>query len=563
MGLEIRQGRDGKPRKFWYGAYVDAAGKRVAVKLSVPIDGKPSPSGRLKDEGNPAFESSRGAAKKELEGIMSQAREKGSAAHLTERLIKARTGKTVEYVKLADLPARWRSLSREEKPSAEWLKWCDTIFKRFIEKTPKTFLYEVTQDEAAAYVDTLRGDFTRRTAAGAKSLLKSAFTHLLPPGMDNPFKEIITSRGSHAKGGTIHRRPLTAAELVTLFETARPDPLLYPLTVAAACTGARIGDICLLQWHAVDLTEGFISVTTAKTGSFVEIPIFKPLREVLEAASAERGSSLYVWPQAAAMYQKTIEKDGEKITSRRYGITYRGKSLFARAFASKEETPQDVPESGQIEADRPDLAKILPKVLEAVRGAGFAQGKEARIVDTLTRYANGESYRAIEKATGRKRPIISQDLHDAELVSKLRLRCGLIGTWGTRKKSGRDIKTLITATRQTRSGSGVLSASLLGWHSLRGTFVTLALAAGVPIEDVRKITGHTLLETIRKFYNNPQREHLRAVLGDKLPGVLTGKPEPKAIEAKETTLDALAATLNKLSNKEKKQLQAMLKKGGN
>ena len=146
MGLEIRLGRDGEPRNFWYGAYVDASGKRVSVNLRIPIDGKRNPSGRLKDEGSPAFEASKATAKKELESIMFQAREKGSAAHLTERLIKARTGKAVEYVKLADLAQRWRKIPRETQPTETWFKWCDTILhasrtphkKPFCMRSPKT-----------------------------------------------------------------------------------------------------------------------------------------------------------------------------------------------------------------------------------------------------------------------------------------------------------------------------------------------------------------------------------------------------------------------------------------
>jgi hypothetical protein len=310
------------------------------------------------------------------------------------------------------------------------------------------------------------------------------------------------------------------------------------------------------------MREGFIAVKTAKTGVSVDIPVFKPLREVLETALSEKGESPYVWPQAADMYQKTKEKDGKKIIYRGYGITYRGKALFSKVFASQAETPQDVPESGQIEAEKNDLAKILPKVLEAVNGAGFAQGKQARIVDTLTRYARGESYRVIEKATGRKRPIISQDLHDAELVSGLRLRCGLIGARGTTKKSGRDLKTLIKDTRHKGvDGERILSASLLGWHSLRGTFVTLALTAGVPIETVKKITGHTMVETITKYYNNPQREHLREVLGDKLPEVLTGiEKKNKELPPASPNMDAIAKKLG-LTKEKAKQLKELLKLG--
>jgi hypothetical protein len=79
------------------------------------------------------------------------------------------------------------------------------------------------------------------------------------------------------------------------------------------------------------------------------------------------------------------------------------------------------------------------------------------------------------------------------------------------------------------------------------------------------VTGHGTVKTILKHYYNPQREHLRAVLGDKLPEVLTGnKPEPIALlEGTEGKLDAIAKALNGLSNEEKKELNKLInKKGG-
>ena len=169
------------------------------------------------------------------------------------------------------------------------------------------------------------------------------------------------------------------------------------------------------------------------------------------------------------------------------------------------------------------MPRILPDLSKAVGGAGFDIAKRDRILDTLARCARGESYRKIEAETGRCRGQTSQDMKDAETVSGLRLR------HGTPTASKRDLKTLIAATRQKRwegetrgEGEKRLSASLLGRHALRGTWATLALSAGIPIETVKLITGHGTANTVLKYYYNPQRDHLRAVLGDKLPDVLTG-----------------------------------------
>jgi integrase len=539
MGLEIRRGRDGGLRRHWYASLVDSNGKRKVISLSEPLPVEHFP-GSLRETGDTVFEASRARAQKELEAYQSEARVKGRADHLTERLIQAKTGRKVQYVKLADLPAKWRGLRRESKPGAAWLQWCDTVFARFAAAVPCEYLHEVTPEQAAAYVETLRGGFTRRTANGAASLLRSAFGRLLPLGTQNPFAVEIAGRGNDAAGETIHRRPLTAEELARLFEAARPDPFLYPLTVCAALTGLRIGDVCLLRWQSVDLRGGFVTVRTSKTGAVVEIPIFKPLREVLETALADRAESPYVWPDAARMYKKN-----------RYGIVYRGKSLFARTFA---ETAGNGTETPAVASGRADLAEALPEASEAVRGAGFADSKRDRILDSLKRYASGQSYRQIEAETGRHRAQVSEDLREAERLTGLRLRRGAA------VRGGRAVRDLIGATRAGRpGGAGKLSASVLGWHSLRGTWATLALSAGIPVETVKLVTGHATANTVLKFYHNPNREHLRAVLGDKLPGVLTGNGEtPRQIGA---GVAGLAAQLKTLSPADRARLAELLKEG--
>ena len=109
-------------------------------------------------------------------------------------------------------------------------------------------------------------------------------------------------------------------------------------------------------------------------------------------------------------------------------------------------------------------------------------------------------------------------------------------------------------------GAGKLSASVLGWHCLRGTWATLALSAGIPVETVKLVTGHATANTVLKFYHNPNREHLRAVLGDKLPGVLTGNGEtPRQIGA---GVAGLAAQLKKtLSAADRARLAELMKEG--
>lgn len=539
MGLAIRKDKHGQIYPNWFGEFRDSNGKRVCIDLDVEIQGTPPEPFSLKKEGDAAFEVSRQAAKKVLKEKQDSARHKGADIHRVAKLIELKTGATVEYAKVSALPALWRSIDRSDgQPSEEHLKWCDSVFRRFAETVPCSYIYEVKPEHTTAFLDLLRKTRTRKTLKDATTLLRSAFGRFLPIGMTNPFGQSIRRKKARTSDGgdMIGRRPLTEDELDRLYETARPDPFLYPLVVCAACTGMRIGDVCRLCWKSVDLRAGWVRVATSKTGAQIEVPIFDRLRHVLETALAERKESPYVWPSAARMYEDNLT-----------GITYRGKVLFARALFA---TQQDVPERLALASDCMTLADVLPQVSEAVLAADYSSAKRDRILDTITRYANGESYRDIQKATGRPRSVTSEDLAEAEEVSGYRFRMRATD------KHGADIKTLIKGTRQKR-GQGRLSASLFGWHNLRGTFVVLALDAGVPFETVTRCTGHTTAKTVRDHYYNPTREHTRQAM-QKAGKQIGGRQRPVLKAAKTDTLAILAAQLKALSKADRAQLAEML-----
>ncbi|MBL7012625.1 MAG: hypothetical protein ISR85_06830 [Kiritimatiellales bacterium] len=70
-------------------------------------------------------------------------------------------------------------------------------------------------------------------------------------------------------------------------------------------------------------------------------------------------------------------------------------------------------------------------------------------------------------------------------------------------------------------------ANIKGFHSLRTTWITMALTAGVPMELVRRVTGHSTVEVVLKHYFRPNREEFRHALESSLPKALTGGPQEK------------------------------------
>jgi integrase len=498
----LKQQRNGTLRPHWYGVYI-VAGERKVLNLNVPVRGTPPEGFSLRDKGDTAFEQSRERAEEALARYVEEAHRKGRSEHLAERLIESKTGRAVRYAQLVDLPECWRNLGREASACERYLVACDAHFRRFTDfmrtQNPSAVhLYEVTPEDAAAFVASCRSTLAPATAKYAVRLMNKAFSRFLPVGAANPFSEFVGRRTS-GESGVVHRKPFTPDELHALLEAARDDEFMYPLIVTAACTGMRRGDVCQLPWNAVDLPGGMLAVKTSKTESTVEIPIFAPLRDVLEKRGG-RGRG-YVFPEAVAMLRDNPN-----------GLTWRFKKIAARAFAG--EGPAALPE--QVPA-----TDIVADGTTAITGHVQEGSRRDRMLDTLRRYAAGESVRQIEKANGCSRATVSADLHAVQ---------AWIGKRFMKGKQGPDMKLAIARLTRIERSKGQRAASVRDWHALRATWVTMALSAGVPVELVRRVTGHATVEVILKHYFRPGRAEFKAALTGAMPGILTGgkqiKPKP-------------------------------------
>jgi hypothetical protein len=99
--------------------------------------------------------------------------------------------------------------------------------------------------------------------------------------------------------------------------------------------------------------------------------------------------------------------------------------------------------------------------------------------------------------------------------------------------------------------------SLKGWHSFRTTWITLALAAGIPLEIVRRVTGHRTVEVVMENYFRPGRDHFRQILAANMPRALVGDGEPVATQV--STADLLKR-VEKMDAKNWKKIKAELLK---
>lgn len=533
MSVTLKRERDGSWRPNWYAdALVD--GRRRVFNLNVPFLGKPGAT--ASSPGSDEFEKSREEAQNALATWLLNTRTKGHAEHLIERLIESKTGTKLEHVRIANLCDHWLSLPRDAgELSHGYTVACRSGFRRFTNFMARrnrraTLLYQVKAFDVAAFMSDLRKEVSPKTVRTYLQLLRSAFTRFLPPGVANPFTGTISRKRTDAAvgGDSIHRLPFSKEELTKVFAVAREyeGGSLHGPIVTAACTAMRKGDVCRLRWS--DISDDMIACKTSKTGERVEIPIFLPLRAVL--AERQNNGSEYVFPEIARMLDgvknpnfrkgdapatEWIEKPNPD------GLTWRFKNIVAKALTPPAAALEPVTPTEEIKG--PGLTAI----------AALPEGpRREHMQDTFTRYCDGASVRQIAASTGYSKGSVSAWLSAVE---------GLTGKRFMRSGQAPSVKTaLARVTRTTRKeGQGQRAASVRDWHALRTTFVTLALSAGVPLEIVKRITGHRTAEIVMTYYFRPDREQFRAALGDNMPAVLIGAKKTQRTAVAE--LDTLIA----------------------
>lgn len=480
-----------KTSKWWYGRYkVD--GKEFVKNLQVEVRGtRPE---RLSETGSVHFENSRGEAQSALDKLLDGVNSGKSEVKLAEAVYEARAGRKLKRYRIKDLSQIWLDKPRKRPPSEEHLKQSVSKLSKFADylkaNYPKltridqlnpvhvlSFLAELEQSGVTA-------ETWNKYLVPIKTVLKRAG---VPAAKEIMAKDVET----------VYRKPYTVEELNAIITVAQSDPLIYSLVVTAACTAMRRKDCCFLQWESIDLEAGFITVKTSKTGQVVDIPMADMLRTEIEKHLSN--GSEYVFPDARLLY----EADPTSIT-RRFKTILRlagfddGKAAPPVEYKTDPYTPEEIMQAAE---------KI------------YTGKKLAHAKAVLSVYLNGESINKSAKAAGVSQGTASLYLNELEA----RTRKAFI------RGKHRPVKAIAPPTRgkiREERKNGKLAASVRDFHSFRTTFVTLALMRGMPLDTVRKITGHQTASIVTKHYFRPEREQLKTAMQKALPGLLTSSAQP-------------------------------------
>jgi hypothetical protein len=214
------------------------------------------------------------------------------------------------------------------------------------------------------------------------------------------------------------------------------------------------------------------------------------LAEELTRAKAKAGKSEFCFPDAARMYQNNPD-----------GITWRVKQVLARALDSK--TPAGSPALPPVTTSPEDVRDRVETYLTRLGNSH----RVPRMRQVFNAYAGGGSLDEVTLVTGCSRGTVSNYLNELERE-----------TGASIVRSHR--RAVKTDGLQEERENGQRRASLHDFHSFRVTWITLALAAGVPLELVQRVTGHRTVAVVLKHYFRPGREDFRQALGKAMPQIL-------------------------------------------
>lgn len=457
------------------------------------------PGPNATEKGLEFFGQSQERALAELRKAFDDKRDADEELRSAQKYHALRFGMKIPRVKLADLAAKWDALPHKSDLSDGRRERVHLVIGRFVRFMNKHFpkvkeAGALTAEHLKAFLaDVDASGVSARTWNEHLAVLRSVLAKL--DRNSRGFREYLEKLPKRTEHNT-HRRPFTGEELEAVFAAAgKMDPELRPVLIAAACTALRRGDVCRLRWDAVDMAEGFATIKTSKTGESVEIPIFPPFMAVLRDAERRRQQGdTYVWPKIAEGYAANPS-----------GLNWRLNKILAAAGFTKPERA----------TGKYHQATSRGELVEAVK-AGIATAKwtvrrQKKGLAILQRYLAGQDGKTIAEEMGISRGGISMYLHEMEDLAHVAI-----------VSPPKTPPVRATLEEPQEGEQRKHRGTLCGWHSFRTTFCTLALANGVPMEILRKITGHRTAEIVLKHYDRRGREEMRKAFGAAMPSAIVG-----------------------------------------
>lgn len=200
------------------------------------------------------------------------------ARKVLAEMVTFSTGESLTAYTLESWLTEWETNKAGGAKSATMERYRQVMrdFKTCLGDRAKAPLTSITTGDIVAFRDNLRkgGRAISTCNTVVKKILSVPFESARKHGYipTNPVSAVEQLK-EDGKTRISIREPFTAPEVKRLVTHAKGDWM--GVVILAATTGLRLGDAVGLKWEDIDQGNGFIRLTTQKTGEVVELPIHK------------------------------------------------------------------------------------------------------------------------------------------------------------------------------------------------------------------------------------------------------------------------------------------------
>jgi len=253
------------------------------------------------------------------------------------------------------------------------------------------------------------------------------------------------------------------------------------------------------------------------------------LRSELENVSKRKQKNgVFVFPAAAEIYQKSPSQLNTRLRSILEQSGFMETKQFEKAMGAAKKAKKTF---------KPlPFSRLKAAALEAINKLSAQKKKKVKMKETLEAYLDGHSLKQVAKLKKLSQSTVSLYLNTIEQQIKAPI---------IRVKNVEAPKELRGGLYADSDSQRLHRGSARGWHSFRTTFVTQALAAGLPSELLGKITGHQTIEVVRNNYFMPGRDEFRKSFESAMPKFFNEGSKPPKEEMIDLISNMSRATLEK------------------
>jgi integrase len=271
--------------QFWHAAYFGPDGRRI-LRSTKQTDRNAALAVAMEYE-----RASKLARRGEL--VEAQAREV-----LKDIMKRADMGETLQSVSIKDHFDTWLASKtmRKAKSTGERYKTAVGEFLKTLGSRTSKSLTSLSAADVQRFLDHRTAqNLSPATVNLDVSIIRGALNAARRQGLitTNPAEAVELPEAVGMERGTF-----TPAEVKLLVDTAEGEWKL--LILFAYFTGARLSDCARMQWDGVDLGEGTLTYTQAKTGAKVFTPLHPDLLAALNKRAGTDKPEVFIMPAIAA-----------------------------------------------------------------------------------------------------------------------------------------------------------------------------------------------------------------------------------------------------------------------